>query len=197
MHATSTVGLSGILNRVVNPVLLIDQRRTVLFRNHAADKLLKTEIGLRIRLGRLALATPRGVRPLHPVMLECLPSLTDRRCNGAAQSQTPTQWLMTVSEFSEAQRTRTFLIHLISRLHQRQLSTGSLRELFCLNADETAVLAGLLRNESLLCIAAWLTLPPAAIRSHVRRILRKCKVHSRVELMALLHRVSLLSSQMT
>lgn len=200
MHPASTVGLSGILNRSVNPVLLIDQRRTVLFHNHAADKLLKAEIGLRVQLGRLALSTQQGVRSRRPVMLECLPSLAQQAdcCNERPSSGlAERQWLMTVSEFSETRRTRTFLIHLISRLHQRQLSAESLRDLFCLNEEDTAVLAGLLRNEPLGWIAACLALPPPAIRSHLRRILKKCQVRSRIELMALLHRMSLLSNRPT
>lgn len=121
--------------------------------------------------------------------LECQPSLMRGSIHGGAAKD----WLMLVSEFSQARDGHAFLVHLVSRSHQRQLPGTALRDLFGLIDQETEITARLMRNQSVRGIGECMALPHGAIRAHAKRILRKCGVRSRIELLALLHRISLSS----
>jgi DNA-binding CsgD family transcriptional regulator len=81
----------------------------------------------------------------------------------------------------------TFLIQFIGRTRPRLVNHQVLRDLYHLSDSEITVITALLRTASVEKAAQRLSLSRETVRSHLKRIFRKCDVHSQEELMSLLH----------
>lgn len=191
-----------ILDTLDDPVLLIDEHCTVLYGNAAATRVLLAKAGLEVRGGRLAGTTSSDDARLEQAVVECGRSWHMRHyaCKGLRVSRQATRgtWLVLVSPLLHANfraDAGVFVVHLVSRVHPRNLPSSALRDLFGLTRRELEVISGLLRRESLRDIARRLSLSHETVRVHVKRILGKCDVRSQIQLLALLQRVSLFAGK--
>ncbi len=190
-----------ILDRLEDPVLLIDQRRNILYGNAAAGRVLRAKGGLEVRAGRLVVATSSGNARLMQTLTDCkqaAPAGNKIRGVKLPRKSARGHWLMMISALDPPDGdtdARIFIVHLVSRVPPRQLPVAALHDLFDLTHREVEVASGLLRYETLRDIAERMSCSHETIRSYVKRIFRKCEVRSQSGLIALLHRLSLLTSR--
>lgn len=90
---------------------------------------------------------------------------------------------------------RVYVVHLVSRVPPRHLPATALHDLFDLTQKEIEVVSRLLRHETLRDIAQRMSCSHETIRAYVKRAFRKCEVRSQSGLIALLHRLSLLTGR--
>lgn len=123
-----------IVDRLEDPIFLIDEQRNVLYRNAAADLALAASTGLNVRLGRLVVPTHAGDAQLERALAESARSANalNQTCRGLTLSRkrTTRDWLLLISPLCLTQvspHRYAFIVHLVSRLHPRQLPATALR----------------------------------------------------------------------
>jgi DNA-binding CsgD family transcriptional regulator len=85
-------------------------------------------------------------------------------------------------------------VQLIARLRPREVPVLALRDLFGLSDREIDVVAALLASNSPRAVARRMTVGRETVRTHLKRIFRKCNVHSQTELLSLIHSLSVLAA---
>ena len=201
LQKTTTEQLGDVINRLEEPIFLVDEQRLILFHNAAAKRVLKAKTGVGSRQGRLIFSTPADDARFEYMTSECRssPRAKSEMCRAlkSPRRTAPKDWLVMISVLPGASGASsgclTFVVHLVSRLHPRKLPVAALHDLFGLTRKETDVLARLIRSESLRDVASHMTLSHETIRAHLKRIFRKCDVRSRTELFALLQKISMFS----
>jgi len=191
--------LRSILDCYHDPLLVIDASRRVLFRNVAAKRVLRMTGNLAEKSGQLVLAPPRVDAALQAVIARKSPAkrVAQSIAHGIriARPGATRDWLALIKPLDaarvETSGAQTFLVQIIGRTRPRTAPEQALCDLFGLSRRERAVVAALLRDCSVATTASRLSLSRETIRSHLKRIFRKCDVHSRDELMSLLHCLSL------
>lgn len=83
-----------------------------------------------------------------------------------------------------------FLIWAIGRTRPRAVPAAALRDLFGLSVSEIAVVNRMLASGAVARVAEDLFRSKETVRSHLKRVFRKCGVHSRQDLFALLNCLS-------
>lgn len=190
---------AAVLDRLEDPVLLLDQQRQILYSNAATRRVLAAKLGFEVRHDRFVVTTPSADAQLAQAIAEYLRPINLKRLSPRGlrvpRKSGTGDWLVLISPMRVANSgcSCAFLIHLVSRVHTRQLPMGALRDLFGLTNKELDVLSGLLRRESLRMIAQRMSLSHETVRTYVKRILRKCNVDSQAELIGLAQRLSLLA----
>lgn len=191
----------SVLDRLEDPVLLIDQQRRIIHSNAAARRVLLAKAGFEARQSRLVVTTAAGGGRLVQTITECM-RLRHLKASGCRGMKLPRKsaagdWLILISPFRplslDPSNSCVFVVHLVSRVHTRHLPLAALRDLFGLTHKEIDVLVGLLKRESLRAVALRMSLSHETIRTYVKRILRKCDVRSQTGLISLLQRLSLLA----
>jgi DNA-binding CsgD family transcriptional regulator len=192
------VQLQSILDCYHDPLLVIDANRRVLFRNAAAGRVLRTTGSLAEKSGHLVLVPARADAALQALIARTSPRTraapSIARGIRIARPGAARDWLALIKPLDascvEASDTPIFLVQIIGRTRPRTAPAQALCDLFGLSRRETAVVTALLRDGSIVKAASRLSVSRETIRSHLKRIFRKCDVHSQDELMSLLHCVS-------
>lgn len=196
--ATPQSTLGAALDRIEDPLFVIDARRQLEFANRAAKQLVERGAHLCIQRGRLSF-TAEEYRVRFDRLLRQLgaPSDAPREPIGLRlpRRNASRDWLLLISPLQgDLPLESRLLLHLVSRARPRRISRPLMRDLFALNWRELALIEGLIRGESLRAIAAQTSMTLETVRTYLKRIFVKCEVRSQVELLALVQRLALLDS---
>lgn len=179
------------------PLFVLDEKLRILFRNDAARRVLKTNRGLAERAGRLLLGAPPAEEAWRRLIGENRSAHAEPRITRGLRVARPgsaRDWLLLIRplgpEHGEERAVRSFFVQIIDRTRPRRMPIRALQDLFCVSDREVAVILEILRARSLRKAAARLRITHETIRSHLKRIFRKCDVHSQEELVSLLHCVA-------
>lgn len=191
---SSLLLLAEIFHRHSVPLLAIDSERHILFQNNAAQKLLKTRSCLKQRAGLLQLQPASAQTTLENLIALDSARGTVPRVRGMRVPRIGAlrDWLILVHPLVPAHagttqpRVSAYLLQIVGRIWPRDLLAPATMELFGLTPAEMAVVGELSRGSSIDGAAKSLTLSRETIRSHMKRIFRKCEVASKPELLALL-----------
>jgi DNA-binding CsgD family transcriptional regulator len=191
------VDCATILDCFYDPLFVVDARRHVLFANAAARRVLKARIGLEQESGRLVLAPVRADKALQTLIDELARTTSPPVARGlrVARAGASRDWMVMVRPLQppfvgESVSAAYFFVQVLGRMRPRDAPLEVLADLYDLSGRELAVIAAVLRTRSLQNAATRLSLSHETIRSHLKRIFRKCDVHSQDELMSLLHCLS-------
>jgi DNA-binding CsgD family transcriptional regulator len=190
--------LHWALDRYGEPLFVIDENRRLLFRNEAAQRVLRARKEFSERGGQLCVGSTHADAALQNIIAGAdRPSARAARspCRGIrlARAGAARDWLLVVHPFrarSQKEPATIFFIQIIGRARPRGGLPVVLNDLFKLSAREIAVLSALLRTGTAHKAARRLVLSHETVRSHLKRIFRKCDVHSQAELMTLLDCIS-------
>lgn len=193
--------LQGILDAHVEPMFVIDSGKRVLFQNAAARRVLRAKHGFSQRRGRITIDSPQAQASLTKAIASTNQSArpTSSLCRGVRilRHSAARGWLLLIHPLHLHQPRKDalpidplFLVQVIGRTRPRVISPHALRDLFNLSRREITVVTMLLRTGTAEGTARGLALSPETVRSHLKRIFRKCEVHSKIELMSLLHSIA-------
>jgi DNA-binding CsgD family transcriptional regulator len=193
---------AALLQRHTVPAIIVDIDGRISHHNNAALRLLKTRSCVGERRGHLFLRSAAAQSAFTDILLSA------RRAPAA--SQWPTRglriaragqgrdWLLAVSLLDllspAGPDVSCVVVQIIGRVWPRELSQQLLADLFVFTRAEVAVVTELGRGRNVAAAALQLGLSPETIRTHVKRIFRKCQVGSRPELLTLLSALSVLNS---
>lgn len=183
-------GLS-IFDRYQNPLFVIDQDRMLIYRNDAGARIIGTSTGFAEKNGKLRLGGK--VDAALEQIISAGHTLSGCRGLRLSPPHTGRDWLLLVhllGRLPDRSAGRAFLLHAIGRTRVRNMPFRALKDLFGLTVREITVIQELLANGKAQTVANRLSLSHETIRSHLKRIFRKCNVHSKTELSALLQRVA-------
>lgn len=197
-HASTAVPnghLGALLDCLAEPVFLVDADRKVLYRNSAAQRVVGAKAGVQLRSGRLCFAMVKHDEKLI-ALLEGWRDGESGECRGftVARNKLTRDWLVIVRPLVSERKGRVFLLQLIARLRPREVPVLALRDLFGLSDREIDVVAALLASNSPRAVARRMTVGRETVRTHLKRIFRKCNVHSQTELLSLIHSLSVLAA---
>lgn len=181
---------SLVLARSETPIFVIDSARRLLYRNAVAAVLLRADAGLAERDGRLSLGK-RSDSTLQRLIDADLESGAGHEMSRGMRVECRPQgrsWIVLCRRLEV--RPPAFLVWAIGRTRPRAVPAAALRDLFGLSPREIAVVTELLASGAVAKAAEDLFLARETVRSHLKRIFRKCGVHSRQDLFALLHCLS-------
>jgi DNA-binding CsgD family transcriptional regulator len=188
-----------VLNRLTDPILVVDESARLLFANLAARRHFADSRPCGIdSQGYLTFRTPRADRQL----LHSLSSFPKRSARSdALQSFTLSlpgelrPWRVLISPLGGGRNSETpprrFLVHLIQSLYPRNISENLLRRLFNLSPREAQVVTTLNKCGSLPATAAALKISKETARAHLKSIFAKVSVHSQLELILTLQKLFL------
>lgn len=191
--------LQRVLDAHVEPMLVIDPSKRVLLHNAAAKRVLRAKQGLSQRRGRISIDSPQAEASLQRAIASVGDSIrtSSSICRGVRvlRHKAARDWLLLIHPLHTTRRESEsleplFLVQVIGRARPRVISPEALRDLFSLSKREIAVVTMLLRTGTAEATARGLALSPETVRSHLKRIFRKCAVHSKTELMSLLHSIA-------
>lgn len=184
-----------IFDRYHNPLFVIDDDRTLIYRNEAGARVIGAGAGFVEKNGRLRFSG-KVEAALHQIMAADGSALAiSSSCRGlrVTAADASREWLLLVHPLGRLPGEpagRAFLLHAIGRTRVRRIPPLALKDLFGLTAREVAVVTELLASGTVQTAASRLSLSHETIRSHLKRIFRKCDVHSKIELCSLLQRVA-------
>lgn len=183
--------LIAVLDRYREPLFVIDATRRILFRNLVGARVLKGRGGdLCERHGRLSLGAASADEQLRAV-LQRSPT-QHRRSHGirVVRPKSNGDWLLLIHPLNggttEPPAPSLYFIQGLGRLAARDGQLLALSDLFGFTVREIAVARELLRTGSVAATAKNLSLSIETIRTYLKRIFRKCDVHSKSELMTIL-----------
>lgn len=177
-----------ILDCYQDPLFVIDAQRRVLFRNAAADRVLRVKGGFAERSGRLVLGAARADEALQSLLNAGFSMHAAQPAARRIRVQHPgsaRDWLVVVRPLVPI-----FLVQVIGRTRPRLVPAHILRDLYELSVRETVVISALLRTGSIDNAARRLCLSRETVRSHLKRIFRKCDVRSQEDLRSLINCVA-------
>jgi DNA-binding CsgD family transcriptional regulator len=197
-HAAATVPnghLGALLDCLAEPVFVLDADRKILYRNSAAQRVLGAKTGVQLRAGRLVFALAKHDEKLI-ALLDGWKEDVSGECRGfaVARGKMTRDWLVVVRPLAAERKGRVFLVQLIARLRPREVPVFALRDLFGLSDREIDVVSALLASNSPRAVARRMTVGRETVRTHLKRIFRKCNVHSQTELLSLIHSLSVLAA---
>ena len=188
--------ITPILDHLEDPLFIIDSLRRVVFRNTAAQRTADSGHGARVRAGRLVMATLSETSALDALLAEYIGSPERRPCRGLRlTSSTGKNWLLLCTRIGAPDAMGSFCIHLVRRIGVRRLPSTALQELFSLSPRELVVLEKLAAGADLWQIAADIHLSRESVRVYLKRVFRKCEVHSQEELITLVQRLSVFAAK--
>lgn len=190
--------LAEALHRLSTPIVIIDENRHIQFCNASAQQLLSTQSSISNENNRLIIRS-LGVQHRLDEFLQAREEDSRQPMQKALGLRVPRQgqmrdWMLSVYPIqhearSESSAKRSYLIQLIGRIWPRPVAMDHIAKSFDLSAAELAVLRELCRGRTVLSTARSRGLSPETVRTHLKRIFRKCNVNTRAELMALLVRL--------
>lgn len=187
---------SWLLNNHANPIFIIDRDKTLLCTNRAADMVLDAKAGFSMHRGKLLLGSVKCDDQLKRIISgngsagQATPSR--RRGITVARGDASQDWRVLIHGLQMESETSPplFLLQAIGRIRPRHIPSQALRDMFGLTAGETTSIAALLRCGSIQEAADRLSRSRETVRTHVKCAFRKCGVHSKAELLALVHCIS-------
>lgn len=189
--------VSALSDWMDDPVFLIDSSRRVLHQNATATRVIRqTSNGIRVLSSRLIL--PGSAATTLDALIDALPAFrTSKQCCRAFRLRSTTEakdWLVLLTALGGSSRQIIFMVRLVRRFSIRSLPGAVLQDLFGLSYRELVVTQRLLAGHSLRELAQLLSVSHETIRAHLKRVFRKCEVHSQTELAILVHRLSLFTA---
>lgn len=189
--------INTVLDNFDDSILVVDDQARIKFNNRAAEQVLALSAGLTKRGGRLVFAASDLDNRFRKL-------LADQKYwaagnHGSHGFRAPRQdaskdWLVIVSAWKTGDAEESaFLVQLIGRRRSRSVPMALMQQLFDLSKREVEVIAAMNRYRSLHAIATTLNLSHETVRTHVKRIFRKCEVSSRSELATLVQRITVLA----
>jgi DNA-binding CsgD family transcriptional regulator len=192
----TTIPVDAAFRRVLDihprALMIVDVQRLLLFRNQAAAQLLAQRLGLFEQDGRLCVSCSAG-----KVGLRELIAASDAGLNQASNSTRGLrlvtrgrEWRLVAQSLAAATGSALVLLEVTEGSAREPVPTRLLGDLFAVTPRESAVAAALIREGSVEAAAASLAIRPDTVRSHAKSLFRKCDVHSRAGLVALLSSLS-------
>ena len=184
---------SNILNCLEDPIFVIGSGRRVLLQNTAARRVASLGYGARVRSGILHLSTVSETSQLDQILLGHVARSEDAGNSCAlrvAGSNGGKDWLLVCTAIVGQAEEWIFILHLVRRVGVRRVQGTALEKLFGLTPREQEMVGQLVTGAPLADVAEALGLSRESSRVYLKRIFRKCDVHSQVELVALVQRLS-------
>lgn len=196
--ASFATALCAVLDHHPRALLLVDASRRVLYDNQAARALMQQRHGIAVTDGRLCLANPASRVAFEQLLLhlarERSASAADparsRGLRVVSGEQSCLLVLHRVNGAGEAAAARLVLVEITAGPQRAEHSASLLTDLFGATRREVGVAAALIRGDSVERAAAALGITVETIRSHAKSLFRKCEIHSRAELVALVGSLS-------
>jgi DNA-binding CsgD family transcriptional regulator len=193
---------AALLHRHAVPAIIVDTDGRISHHNDAALRLLKTRSCVGERRGRLFLRSTAAQSAFTEILLSAqrapVASQWPTRGLRIARAGQRRDWLLAVSllDFMSpaAPNVSYAVVQIIGRVWPRELSQQLLADLFVFTRAEVAVVTELGRGRNVAAAALQLGLSPETVRTHLKRIFRKCQVGSRPELLTLLSTLSVFGS---
>lgn len=188
--------INTVLDNFDDAVLIVDAQAHIQFNNHAAEQVLALKAGLTQRAGRLAFAASDVDSRFRKLLADPAYWAKNQGSHGfrAPRQESSKDWLVIVSAWRSGETEEpAFLVQLIGRRQARSVPATLMQQLFGLSRREVEVILAMNRYRSLHAAAAKLNLSHETVRSHVKRIFRKCEVSSRSELATLVQRIAVLA----
>jgi DNA-binding CsgD family transcriptional regulator len=184
---------AALLHHYREPLFLIDADATVLFLNGAGELAVRTHSGFLLSGNRLRCTSVKCDRRLR-TLLSRAASVPGVRLGLRVERARARDWLVLLHAVqlppAPTGALPLFCIQAIGRAQVRRPPVDALAELFALTQREADVVGVLLKGASASEIATSLSLSRETVRSHLKRIFRKCEVSSMLELLALVQAAS-------
>lgn len=188
-----------VLNRLTDPILVLDANARVQFANLAAHRyFLRTKFCGINSQGRLFFKFAQMNRELLSVLSSFSQDPERPDPFHAFTLPKPGElrpWRVLISPLGanrdRGAPPRRFLVQLVRRLHPRNLPVNVLRRLFELTQREVEVVRALNRYGSLPAAAAQLQISRETARAHLKSIFNKVNVNSQLELILTLQKLCL------
>ena len=192
--ASYSSALSTVLDHHPRAVLLVDESRRVVYDNYAARTLLQRRCGVAVTDGRLCVANPASRAAFEQLLLDLThgpAARGDERPNGrglrlVSGDQCCLLVMHGVAGSGETGRERWVLVEITAERQQPERSAALLADLFGATRREVSVAAALIRGDGVEGAAKALGITIETVRSHSKSLFRKCDVHSRADLLALI-----------
>ena len=187
-----------LLNRLEDPLLVLAADGKVVYRNAAVQRIVEKRADFSIRNERLRLENTISQLELD----DAIKAISSGACSSRAMryprpSATHSRidsrdWMILLTRL--ASQNALIVVHLVGRLNPRRpLPKNTLVDLFGLTKQEIALLTAFCRRLSLRQIADQMKLSHETVRIYLKRVFKKCGVNSQEELLALLHKLNLVS----
>lgn len=186
--------LVSVIDWLEDPIFIVDSHRTVVFSNVSAKRVVGKHTGIRVDKNRLHLISDLYNTQIDRLLLTCAGCHTGAHdALRVVRRGSRNGWMVLVTSFPSAKTEDApiFCLRLVGRKYSRRVPEAMLQKLFGLTKNERAVAARLVRRDSLKQIATHMDLSHESIRAYLKRIFRKCEVNSQMELLSLLHKLSL------
>lgn len=182
-----------LLNALGDPLVVLDERRNIVYRNLAAERVFAARSGFCVSNNKLIATTGKGQRQLDQLLSPVVDRAAMGTWAGYRVSRAPGQrdWLLLLMHLQQSGAASMVCIRLIARHGPRTVPIRAMVELFDLSERELQVVREFLRNRSPKVIGHKLGISKETVRSHFKRIFRKCNVGSQSELHAILQSISL------
>jgi len=196
--ASFASALSTVLDHHPRAVLLVDASRRVLYDNHAARELMQRRCGVAVADGRLCLANPANRAAFEQLLLDLARDRGGRGAEGpnsrglrvASADQSCLVVMHRVADPVEPGAERLVLVEITAGRQQPERSASLLADLFGATRREVSVAAALIRGDGVEGASKALGITIETVRSHAKSLFRKCDVHSRADLIALIGSLS-------
>jgi DNA-binding CsgD family transcriptional regulator len=189
--------LTAVLDQLAEPLVLLDRYRDLVFTNVTACRLGKSNGGFNISNGRFSTGCAESDRELDKL----LESMSERPEDGTIVPRqrglrVPRRGLrrdwaiilhrLIVDDASEYMQGPVFLLQAHSRITMRACIAGVLMDCYGATHAEAAAASAVLSAGSTKGASRSLHRSSETVRSHLKSLFRRCDVHSKTELGALL-----------
>lgn len=196
MLTSESINFLALIDLISEPVFIVDRSWKVVHHNAAAKRVLaSTKSVIRLHKGYLNLWNAHPNAPARRWSLAAGENQLKIIAGGGmrlVEAKAAKPWLVTVSPLKRAEKIPDhYVVHMVRRIRPRKLPVALLEDMFGLTAKEILVLQRLVGDETLKTVSVSLNLSHETVRSYVKRIFRKCEVHSQADLCALIGRITL------
>jgi DNA-binding CsgD family transcriptional regulator/PAS domain-containing protein len=193
--ASSAVGLAGALEVVRHGVIVIAGEHLVINLNTAAERIVRAEDGLCVRLGRIAATSTRADQELHCAIQtaldgECSTVRTGRSLMCSRPSGKRPYVIHVLPSHrrnaDEPCRQSMALVLIIDPENEVETTAALLRRLYGLTGCEAEIAMRVTHGADLKQISLELSISYTTVRTHLQHIFDKTDTHRQAELVRLL-----------
>ena len=175
-----------MLREYREPLFVVDAQGTVVFMNAAGEFVVRSHSGFSLTANRLRCTSAKSDRRMRSAFLRAA-QVPGTRLGVRVERARARDWLVLVHAFENE---ALFCILAIGRVQSRRVPIEALTELFAFTQREADVVAVILKGANADDIAKALSLSRETVRSHLKRVFRKCDVNSMTELLTLIQAAS-------
>lgn len=177
---------SALLRDYREPLFVVDAQGAVVFMNTAGESVLRSHSGFSLTANRLRCTSTKSERRLRSVIQRAA-QVPGMRLGVRVERARARDWLVFIHAFGNEP---LFCVLAIGRAQSRRVPIEALTELFAFTQREADVVAVILKGANADDIANALSLSRETVRSHLKRVFRKCDVNSMTELLTLIQAAS-------